>query len=469
VAADANGRVFAAVKTSLDHLSGHSASDPQINLLEYKFGTGGGTWSSTTFGRISDCHTRPQVVLDEQNQKVYVFATGKTGTGTCTSNGDGAIYMKSTSMSNPTFATGSGTIIMRDAASEALNNVTTTKQSASSASGIVVLASNDSTKRYWHADVVPGSGGTTPPPADTTAPSVPGGVSATADSSTSVTVKWSASTDDTAVASYQVKRGGTVVADAVTGTSFTDTGLTPSTQYSYTVSAVDAAGNRSNPSAAATVTTPSGGTTPPPPGDITKVGSTTAGSAATTTVTVSKPSGLADGDVLVAQITADANPTIATPAGWSLATTARSVGTSAKLFAFYRVVTNAASEPASYSWTTSTAVKWNAGIAAFRGVDTTAVWVAAATGATNTTAATSLTVPAATTTSGALLVGGVALNSSSVAVTPPSSWTENLEASGQQVTEVASVLTAGTAGSATWTYSSSATSTGWARALKPKA
>jgi hypothetical protein len=98
--------------------------------------------------------------------------------------------------------------------------------------------------------------GAIPPVVDTTPPSVPSGVTATASSPNGVTVSWTASTDDVGVASYQVKRGGTVVAAAVTGTSFADSKLTPSTLYSYTVNAVDAAGNRSADSAAATATTP---------------------------------------------------------------------------------------------------------------------------------------------------------------------------------------------------------------------
>src|SRR5687767_2414735 len=115
------------------------------------------------FGRISDCHTRPQVVLDESRGNLYVFATGKTGTGNCQSS-DGAIWMKSTSIAAPSFSAGSGTLVMRDTVSERINNVTSTKQSASSASGVVVLASNNSTKRYWYADIVAGSGTTTQKP-----------------------------------------------------------------------------------------------------------------------------------------------------------------------------------------------------------------------------------------------------------------------------------------------------------------
>jgi len=90
---------------------------------------------------------------------------------------------------------------------------------------------------------------------DLVSPTVPSNVTATVNSPTQVTVAWSPSTDDTAVASYRVRRGGVDVA-TVTGTSFVDTGLTAQTTYSYTVSAADAAGNRSVESAAASVTTP---------------------------------------------------------------------------------------------------------------------------------------------------------------------------------------------------------------------
>lgn len=102
--------------------------------------------------------------------------------------------------------------------------------------------------------------------ADTTAPTVPGSVAATANSSTSVTVTWAASTDAVGVASYRLRRGGVNVtgATALTGLTFTETGLTPSTAYSYTVSAVDAAGNRSAESTAAPVTTLAPPDTTPP-------------------------------------------------------------------------------------------------------------------------------------------------------------------------------------------------------------
>jgi hypothetical protein len=97
----------------------------------------------------------------------------------------------------------------------------------------------------------------TTPPVDTTAPSVPTGLTSTAKTSTSVTLGWTASTDDVAVTGYDVYRGATKVGSSAT-TSYTDTGLTASTAYSYTVRAKDAAGNVSAASAALAVTTSAG-------------------------------------------------------------------------------------------------------------------------------------------------------------------------------------------------------------------
>ncbi|HUQ10176.1 MAG TPA: PQQ-dependent sugar dehydrogenase [Steroidobacteraceae bacterium] len=97
-----------------------------------------------------------------------------------------------------------------------------------------------------------------PPPADTAAPSVPTGVTAAAQSATSVLVSWTASTDGTGIAEYRVFRdAGAVPVGTTTSTSFTDTGLTPATAYSYTVVAVDSAPtpNVSAPSTAVSATT----------------------------------------------------------------------------------------------------------------------------------------------------------------------------------------------------------------------
>ncbi|MBV1855958.1 DUF4832 domain-containing protein [Catellatospora tritici] len=93
---------------------------------------------------------------------------------------------------------------------------------------------------------------------DTTAPSTPTGLASTGQTSSSVSLTWTAATDNVGVTGYQILRGGSPVGTS-TGTSFTDTGLTASTAYSYTVKAYDAAGNYSAASAQLNVSTSAGG------------------------------------------------------------------------------------------------------------------------------------------------------------------------------------------------------------------
>ncbi|WP_214412222.1 glycosyl hydrolase family 18 protein [Sphaerisporangium fuscum] len=111
---------------------------------------------------------------------------------------------------------------------------------------------------------------------DTTAPSAPGNLRSTATTSSSVSLAWDASTDNVGVTGYNVYRGTTLVTTA-TGTSYTDSGLTANTAYSYTVKARDAAGNLSTASNTLNVTTQPGGggtdTTPPStPGNLRSTG-----------------------------------------------------------------------------------------------------------------------------------------------------------------------------------------------------
>ncbi|MEU0227618.1 carbohydrate binding domain-containing protein [Streptomyces sp. NPDC006284] len=99
---------------------------------------------------------------------------------------------------------------------------------------------------------------------DTTAPSAPTQVAAQADG-VSVVLTWEPSTDDKGVTKYQVTRDGgtrgTVVTD-VGSTVFSEAGLEARTTYTYTVRAVDAAGNVSAASSAARAAT---GEKPPTP------------------------------------------------------------------------------------------------------------------------------------------------------------------------------------------------------------
>ncbi len=90
---------------------------------------------------------------------------------------------------------------------------------------------------------------------DTTAPSTPTNLTATAVSSSQINLAWTASTDNVGVKGYQVFRNGVQTSGTPTTNSYSDTGLTASTAYTYTVKAVDAAGNVSAQSAPASATT----------------------------------------------------------------------------------------------------------------------------------------------------------------------------------------------------------------------
>lgn len=102
-----------------------------------------------------------------------------------------------------------------------------------------------------------GSGGGNPgggSPADTTPPSVPTELTASA-SAAAIDVSWRASTDDRGVSFYHVFRDGTHLASATT-TSFEDGAASHGVPHCYAVSAYDAAGNVSPRSAAECATIP---------------------------------------------------------------------------------------------------------------------------------------------------------------------------------------------------------------------
>ncbi|WP_199920434.1 glycoside hydrolase family 18 chitinase [Streptomyces katrae] len=101
-------------------------------------------------------------------------------------------------------------------------------------------------------------------------PSAPGTPTASGVTNTSLTIGWSAATDDKGVKNYDVYRGGAKVA-TVTGTSYADSGLTRGTTYTYSVVARDTADQTGPASGSVSVTT-TGGTNPPDPGGKVKLG-----------------------------------------------------------------------------------------------------------------------------------------------------------------------------------------------------
>ncbi|MFE9399828.1 glycosyl hydrolase family 18 protein [Streptomyces flavidovirens] len=107
-----------------------------------------------------------------------------------------------------------------------------------------------------------------------TPPTAPGTPSASTITDTSVKLSWTAATDDKGVKNYDVLRDGAKIA-TVTTTSYTDTGLSAGTDYSYSVQARDTADQTGPVSGARAVRTTGGGTDPGPgpgPGDQVKLG-----------------------------------------------------------------------------------------------------------------------------------------------------------------------------------------------------
>ncbi len=98
------------------------------------------------------------------------------------------------------------------------------------------------------------SSGGDPGPGDSQAPSTPAGFGAVAVSSSEIDLAWTPSVDNAGVAGYKVYRNGTFLKNT-TSVSTSDTGLQSSTQYCYTVSALDSAGNESAQSSQACATT----------------------------------------------------------------------------------------------------------------------------------------------------------------------------------------------------------------------
>ncbi|MFF7011974.1 glycosyl hydrolase family 18 protein [Streptomyces fimicarius] len=97
-------------------------------------------------------------------------------------------------------------------------------------------------------------------------PSAPGTPTTSDVTNTSVKLSWSAATDDNGVKNYDVLRDGAKVA-TVTGTTYTNTGLTAGTDYSYAVQARDTADQTGPVSGSVSVRTTGGGGGEQPGGD----------------------------------------------------------------------------------------------------------------------------------------------------------------------------------------------------------
>jgi len=158
IAGDPSGnKVFAATKTSLN-----GANDPLLVLNAFN----GTTWTRTVYGTVSDQHTRPLVLIDQQHRQLYMFAAAPCCSG-------GIVYYKQTTLDSPAFQPGLGTPFIASAAHPTINNVSSTKQPLDGSTGLVAIAGDDGTKTYLHNTIDLSRADTTPP--ETTIDSGPSG------------------------------------------------------------------------------------------------------------------------------------------------------------------------------------------------------------------------------------------------------------------------------------------------------
>jgi hypothetical protein len=198
--------------------------------------------------------------------------------------------------------------------------------------------------------------------------------------------------------------------------------------------------------------------------------STAVNTTASTTLAIPKPANIASGDVLVASIALNGATVASAPPGW-VEIAAVTTLSNPKLHAYYRIA-GGATEPATYTWTMTTAAASSGGIARYSGVNNANPLAAPVSTASSSANVSSLAVPAVTTTTpGAMIIGAATVNSSAttLAITSPAGMTERWDLGGKRQ-EYADTIqpSVGSSGAKTWTFSSARTAAGWIAALRPQ-
>ena len=180
------------------------------------------------------------------------YSGGDSGTWATTISSTGALTMTGYSNNLQSAVTGSGQVSSNGSLIITAGSVSTGAIFYGTISPLTGAVSGTWTNSYYG---ISGSFSGSAATLDTTAPSVPSGLTANAISANQINLSWTASTDNVGVTAYKVYRGGTLLAMLGNVTNYSDTGLTASTGYSYTVAACDAANNCSAQSTAASATT----------------------------------------------------------------------------------------------------------------------------------------------------------------------------------------------------------------------
>jgi len=133
---DNDGNIYAATKTSL------SKSDAPLTYVLKR--DVAGVWTRYVFGKVSDGHTRPILLIDGEHRRLYVVATREA------TKKRWDIYMKSSSVDNIAFPPGLGTPLIKSETDTMISNPSSTKQCLSGRTGLLVIASDQTTRHYLH-------------------------------------------------------------------------------------------------------------------------------------------------------------------------------------------------------------------------------------------------------------------------------------------------------------------------------
>jgi len=150
-----------------------------------------------------------------------------------------------------------------------------------------------------------------------------------------------------------------------------------------------------------------------------------------TNITVTKPAGVVDDDILIASIAIDTDTAITPPAGWTEITVVDESTVDLDLYVYWK---RASSEGANYTWTHSSA--WSAGaIVAVSGAITSGDPQDATVGIDNNDGLTStVNIPSITTaTDGSLVIAVTSEYNTAITSSTPSGWDERLDTEGMHV------------------------------------
>jgi hypothetical protein len=284
--------VVAAVKTSVDKISGVTPAADQILVLVR---SPGGAWLTRPAGTVEDGSTRPSLVVDESNREVYLLtASWRSG-----------IYFKQSTFGRLTFD-GTWNTLIAPTFARGIDNPTSSKAPVTRRSGLLVLASAQGSHRYYHAELP------LPRPAGgRAAPQPPGLLQADVTRGCQVNLTWTQAPGEAEGTEYLLARDGSYLTTTA-GTEFTDSAVDCGSAHRYTVFTRDSSGKTSAASSPATVTTP----------DAVHRGSgiwlrstAAAVGGADGRISVTLPS-VQRGDVLLASISRNGRGRLAPPPGW---------------------------------------------------------------------------------------------------------------------------------------------------------